>query len=150
MNRNQRRAQFAQQKKQLNEVLGRFSHRGPMEFHLIPLTIAFDPSADPQMVEAIVNWMTQVVDGKRQPSCMCCEHRWADTKTDPPQSFAIVMTARDFRPAERQTDTAMVSGICGPCADRPDLIDRCQQFYRTIWPNIKYHQKVHDMPKGMQ
>jgi hypothetical protein len=149
MNRNQRRVQMAQQKKTFDKALEKLTHSGPMEFHIIPITIMLDPSPDLQMIEAISKWTDQVNSNERQPYCLCCEHQWIDGESKPPRSFATVMTARDFRPSE-QADVAMVGAICEDCAPRPDLTERCQEFYRSIWPNIRYHRRIHDMPETTQ
>jgi len=89
-----------------------------------------DPKAD-VVVGAIETWLGGAATKKHDhsPLCLGCDTRF---HRDSPPPTAFVLAIPFASPS-----CAMVSGVCGACAEREaDLLAMAMRFWRQIWPTM--------------
>ena len=102
------------------------------------------PITSPALV-SFARWWS----GENNPLCLTCANGWPSLETSPPAAFAVVRTQEFFR--QNGSEAAALSGICASCFSRSDLIQRCLDRYRDIWPDLQpINAPVHDAPSGVQ
>ena len=153
MNRQQRRRRAALERAQLTQQLWEIcdgiihlSRSGPMYVTVVLANSLPDPELDPEISIGIARFTAQVMQ-----SGLTCQPEWTSFQTSPPAAFAVVRTQKFFRdPSQRSVE--IISGICRSCcAEHQDnLIDRCIDIYRQLWPNPQSADGIHYPPEGVQ
>ena len=83
----------------------------------------------------------RIVEGER-PLCLLCDFEWRDLRSGPPSELFVVGVHGDPEPS-------MVSGICEKCAEKENLLGRCVENMKRIWPDLRAALMV-DAPDTVQ
>ena len=148
-NRHQRRRAQSDHRRtsKLAEGIKHLSRSGPMDLTIIPASRVLDPLLDPEILLGLIEFASNIYQGGR-PRCLTCDLTWL-LDTPPPAAFAVMSTSEFFRD-RNSSAVEMISGICTSCGSHPDLVQRCLDSYRDIWPKLSAHVVHHDAPSEVQ
>jgi hypothetical protein len=152
-NRQQRRRERASKRqhlKQLHDGVNHLSRSGPMNLTIVNRIDLLHPDHfDPEILAAAMKIGVAARRGDR-PLCLTCDHAWTDLECEPPAGFAVLRTEEFFRHRGNDGgDVALVSAICSRCGAGADLLARCLQAYRMIWPGLRI-ATIMGAPGGVQ
>jgi hypothetical protein len=96
---------------------------------------------EPESLGLYLMFGKRIVEGER-PLCLLCDFEWRDLRSGPPSELFVVGVHGDPEPS-------MVSGICEKCAEKENLLGRCVENMKRIWPDLRAALMV-DAPDTVQ